>query len=148
MKKTIGLGINLLIGVLFIVFASYVQAKHETEIKVTEIRSPKGKILLNVFKDNFSYDDEKPFKQLAFDKKEINNGTLNISCELEPGTYGFTVVDDENNNGKIDKNFIGVPKEGFGFSNFFMEKMKKPKFDDFKVDLKTQSKIIIRVKYM
>jgi uncharacterized protein (DUF2141 family) len=148
MKKTIVLGINLLIGMLFIVLASYIQAKHETEIKVTEIRSAKGKILLNVFKDQAGYDDQKPFKQLAFDKKDITNGTINISCELEPGTYGFTIVDDENNNSKIDKNIIGVPKEGFGFSNFFMEKMKKPKFDDFKVDLKTQPKIVIRVKYM
>jgi uncharacterized protein (DUF2141 family) len=58
------------------------------------------------------------------------------------------MVDDENGNGKIDKNLVRIPKEGFGFSNFFMEKMKKPTFDDFKVDLKTQSKIEIRVKYM
>lgn len=148
MKKTIVLGVNLLIGVLFIGLASYIHANHDTEIEVTGIRSPKGKIVLNVFKDNASYDDEKPFKKLAFDKKNITSGTLNINCELEPGTYGFTVIDDENDNGKIDKNFIGVPKEGFGFSNFFMEKMKKPTFDDFKVDLRTQPKIIIRVKYM
>ncbi len=148
MKKTIVLGINLVIGILFIGLASYVQAQHQTDIKVTGIRSPKGKIWVNVFKDAASYDNEKPFKKLAFDKKGITNGTLNISCELESGIFGFTIVDDENDNGKIDKNFIGIPKEGFGFSNFFMEKMKKPKFDDFKVDLTTQPKIVIRVKYM
>ena len=148
MKKTIVLGINLLMGMLFICLASYIQTNRETEIKVTGIRSPIGKIVLNVFKDNASYDAEKPYKNFVFDKKAMANGTLTVDFEIEPGIYGFTIVDDENNNGKIDKNFIGVPKEGFGFSNFFMEKMKKPKFDDFKVDLKTQSKIVIRVKYM
>lgn len=135
-------------GLLFICLASYIQAQRVAEIKVTDIRSAKGKILLNVFKDNASYDDEKPYKKLTFDKKEIINGTLVLHCDLEPGVYGFTMVDDENDNGKIDKNFIGIPKEGFGFSNFFMEKMKKPTFDDFKVDLKSQPKIVIKVKYM
>lgn len=142
------LSINLLMGLLFICLASYIQAQRVTEIKVTDIRSAKGKILLNVFKDNASYDDEKPYKKFTFDKKEIINGTLVLHCDLEPGVYGFTMVDDENDNGKIDKNFIGIPKEGFGFSNFFMEKMKKPTFDDFKVDLKSQPKIVIKVKYM
>jgi uncharacterized protein (DUF2141 family) len=148
MKKTIVLGINLLIGMLFIGLASYIQAQHETEIVVTGVRSPKGKIQLNVFKDQASYSDEHPYKKLGFDKKDLANGTLTINCELEPGVYGFTIIDDENANGKIDKNFIGIPKEGFGFSNFFMQKLKKPSFDDFKVDLNTQQKIEVKVKYM
>ncbi|WP_091690927.1 DUF2141 domain-containing protein [Mucilaginibacter polytrichastri] len=148
MKKTIVFGINLLMGLLFICLASYIQAQHETAIKVTGIRSPKGKIVLNVFKDKATYDDEQPYKKLTFEKSALADGTLTISCELEPGIYGFTMVDDENSNGKIDKNIIGMPKEGFGFSNFFMQKMKKPVFDDFKVDLKTQQKIEIKVKYM
>jgi uncharacterized protein (DUF2141 family) len=147
MKKTTVLGINLLIGLLFIFLASHIQAQ-ETQVKVTGIRSPKGKIILNVFKDNESYDDEKPYKSFAFDKTGITDGTLVLKCKLEPGIYGFTMVDDENGNSRIDKNIIGMPKEGFGFSNFFMEKMKKPTLDDFKVDLKSQSKIEIRVKYM
>jgi len=148
MKKTIVLGINLLMGLLFIGLASYIQTQHETEIKVTDIRSAKRKILLNVFKDNASYDDEKPYKKLIFEKNEMTKGMLVLRCELDPGIYGFTMVDDENGNGKIGKNIIGIPKEGFGFSNFFMEKMKKPTFDDFKVDLKFQSKIVIKLKYM
>jgi len=147
MKKTTVLSINLLMGLLFIFLASYIQAQ-ETQVKVTGIRSPKGKIILNVFKDNASYDDEKPYKTFTFDKTGIADGALVLKCELEPGVYGFTLVDDENGNGKIDKNLVRIPKEGFGFSNFFMEKMKKPAFDDFKVDLKSQSKIDIRVKYM
>ncbi|SDD40894.1 Uncharacterized conserved protein, DUF2141 family [Mucilaginibacter pineti] len=148
MKKTIVLGINLLIGVLFIGLASYTQTQRETEITVTGIRSPKGKIQLDVFKDQASYNNEQPYKKLGFDKKALVNGTLTINCELAPGIYGFTIIDDENANGKIDKNIIGMPKEGFGFSNFFMQKMKKPSFDDFKVDLKSQQKIGIKVKYM
>lgn len=147
MKKTIASGINLIIGLLFISLTSFIQAQ-ETSVKITGIRSAKGNIILNVFKDNETYNKEQPYKKLTFDKKAISNGTLLINLTLEPGMYGITLLDDENGNGKIDKNLIGIPKEGFGFSNFFMEKLKKPTFDDFKVDLATPAKVDIRVKYM
>ena len=41
-------------------------------------------------------------------------------CDFEgipAGTYALVVLHDENMNGKIDTNWIGVPKEGYGFSN-------------------------------
>lgn len=44
----------------------------------------------------------------------------NTSCNfsnVEPGTYALAVVHDENSNGKLDKNFVGVPTEGYGVSN-------------------------------
>ena len=44
----------------------------------------------------------------------------NTSCSfsiVEPGTYAIAVVHDENGNGKLDKNFVGVPSEGYGVSN-------------------------------
>ncbi len=36
---------------------------------------------------------------------------------LPPGNYGVAVIHDENSNHKLDRNFIGIPKEGFGFAN-------------------------------
>lgn len=148
MKKSLVLGINLLMGLLLIFLASYTPAQQKTEIKITGIKSPRGKIIVQVFKDQLSYDDQKPCKRFVFDKQGMADGILPVKLELEPGIYGFTLVDDENGNGKIDKNFMGIPKEGFGFSNFFMEKMKKPTFEDFKVDLKTAPNIVLKVKYM
>ena len=119
-----------------------------TQIRVSEIRSGKGQIILNVFKNNEDYEEEKVSKKLVFEKK-IENGSMIINCTLDPGTYGITLIDDENKSGELNKNMLGIPKEGFGFSDFFMEKMKKPAFDDFKVNVKNQNnKISIRVKYM
>jgi uncharacterized protein (DUF2141 family) len=147
MKNKFLSGLHLAAGMLLIVLSSAMQLR-ETEVNVTGIRSLKGNIVINVFKDDAGYNDEKPYKQFTFDKKAMANGTLTVRCNLEEGVYGITLLDDENGNGKIDKNFIRVPKEGFGFSNFFMEKLKKPAFDDFKVDLKTRPKVNIKVKYM
>lgn len=36
---------------------------------------------------------------------------------LAPGNYAVAAIHDENSNHKLDRNFLGVPKEGFGFAN-------------------------------
>ena len=37
--------------------------------------------------------------------------------DLPPGDYGVAAIHDENRNAKLDRNVIGIPKEGFGFAN-------------------------------
>ena len=37
--------------------------------------------------------------------------------DIPPGTYALAVSHDENMNGKLDTNWLGIPKEGYGFSN-------------------------------
>jgi uncharacterized protein (DUF2141 family) len=36
---------------------------------------------------------------------------------LPPGDYGVAAIHDENRNAKLDRNLIGIPREGFGFAN-------------------------------
>lgn len=43
--------------------------------------------------------------------------TANAEWNLPPGNYGVAAIHDENSNHKLDRNFIGIPKEGFGFAN-------------------------------
>ena len=149
MKKIIFIYANLLFGLLCMLNVSAAFAQN-TKVKVTGIRSVKGQIVINVFKDEKTYDDEKPYKKLLFEKKDIVDGAIVLNCTLEPGIYGITLLDDENKSGDIDKNMLRIPKEGFGFSNFYMTKMVKPSFDDFKTEVKsnTENKIEIKVKYM
>ena len=54
---------------------------------------------------------------------------------LAHGTYGFSFFHDVNDNGKLDKNFIGIPKEPYGFSNDEKGTFGPPDFEDvsFKV---------------
>ena len=49
---------------------------------------------------------------------------------LPAGHYAISVMHDENSNGKVDTNFIGIPKEGVGASNDAKGSMGPPKFDD------------------
>lgn len=48
---------------------------------------------------------------------------------LSPGDYGVVAIHDENKNHKLDRNFIGIPKEGFGFANNPHVGLSAPQFD-------------------
>ena len=53
-------------------------------------------------------------------------------CEFSgvaPGTYDVSVFHDENSNGKLDANFMGIPREGVGASNDARGPLGPPKFD-------------------
>jgi uncharacterized protein (DUF2141 family) len=52
-------------------------------------------------------------------------------CDFEdvpPGTYALAVIHDENMNGKLDTNWLGIPKEGYGFSNGAKALLHAPSF--------------------
>ena len=38
-------------------------------------------------------------------------------ADIPPGRYALAVIHDENMNGKLDTNMLGIPTEGYGFSN-------------------------------
>jgi len=44
------------------------------------------------------------------------------------GTLAVAFIHDENGNGRLDKNFFGVPTEGYGFSNDARGSMGPPPF--------------------
>ena len=60
-----------------------------------------------------------------------HNATLSFA-DLPAGTYALACFHDENGNGKLDTNWIGIPKEGMVASNNAKGRMGPPKFDDAK----------------
>lgn len=50
--------------------------------------------------------------------------------DIEPGTYALAVIHDENMNGKMDTNWLGVPEEGYGFSSGATVSMSAPSFEE------------------
>ena len=55
---------------------------------------------------------------------------------LPEGTYAIALFVDANENLKIDKNFLGIPKEQYGFSNNAMGKLSGPSFEQAKFQVK------------
>ncbi|AUT03709.1 hypothetical protein CLI64_26795 [Nostoc sp. CENA543] len=86
-------------------------------VVVNGIRHQKGQICMRI------YDSEKGFP--LSDRSEVQSGCTRITGKsitkhfygLKRGTYAVAVVDDQNGNQKLDSDFFGIPKEGFGISN-------------------------------
>jgi uncharacterized protein (DUF2141 family) len=50
--------------------------------------------------------------------------------DLAPGTYAVGAYHDENNNGRLDTDFIGYPREGYALSNGVRAALSRPRFTD------------------
>jgi uncharacterized protein (DUF2141 family) len=55
--------------------------------------------------------------------------------DLPPGQYAAVAFQDSNGNGKLDKNFLGIPKEPYGFSNGARGSAGPPRFADAAITL-------------
>jgi uncharacterized protein (DUF2141 family) len=79
-------------------------------IEIGQLRNNNGKLLLEL--NNDKGEVIKGFAETISDGKCIL-----VITELKPGKYAFKYFHDENGDEKINTNFMGIPKEGYGFSN-------------------------------
>ena len=123
MKKSI-LSI-LLLGVSYFTNAQQVK----TNVDVHNVQKGKGAVVLNVYdkKENF-------LKRACFTKvQKVNQETMKFQIDLPRGTYAITVYQDLDNNGKLNSNWLGMPKEPVGNSTNFMPDGGAPTFQDCSV---------------
>jgi len=141
---------NHLITVLVLLLTAAGLEAQNIEVTVTGIRSDKGQIAVGVFRDNESFEAEKEYMGLKFPKEEVHNGTLTFNFSLTPGVYGLSVLDDEDSDLKMKYGMLGIPREGFGFSDYYHTGVTSPKFDSFKftVEENTVKKISVRMRYL
>ena len=107
-------------------------------IKVTGIKNLKGQLGILIFKneDGFPEDSGKAIKEVLI---PIEGEYIDYTFENLPfGEYAVSVMHDENQNDKLDTNFLGIPKEGTGVSNNIKSSMGAPKFKDARFELNEQ----------
>jgi uncharacterized protein (DUF2141 family) len=61
--------------------------------------------------------------------------------------YAVMVFHDENSNGKLDKNILGIPKEGYGASNNLARKMRPPTFDEARFSISSDQSVEVKLFY-
>lgn len=122
------------------------QSQSRLEVTVVNIKDTTGDIRVGIFKD------EKSFLKDAFIGQVVKAGKGQVSVVFEnvpDGTYALSVVHDENKNGELDSNVIGIPSEGFGFSNDAMGMFGPPSFEKSGFVLnKDDKKIKVTMRYL
>lgn len=98
------------------------------EIVIEHLESDRGVVIAVLLDSAEQYDSGDQFFQ-SDENVPIRDGRASVTFENVPfGTYAVKIFHDENANGKLDTNFVGFPKEGFGFSNDAMGKFGPPTF--------------------
>ena len=68
-------------------------------------------------------------------KRTIPGATATLRiADIAPGAYALSIFHDENNNGRLDS-FVGIPREGFGFSRNPVVRFGAPGFRQVRIDL-------------
>ncbi|MFK8043446.1 DUF2141 domain-containing protein [Congregibacter sp.] len=111
---------------------------------VTNVSEPVGQLMWVLYDSAEAYAGEG--QPVVSAKSRLDSDSVRITLhDLVPGRYAIKLFHDANSNGELDTNLIGMPTEGYGFSNN-AGRMGPPSFDDAAVDLKNDTAIEIKVR--
>jgi uncharacterized protein (DUF2141 family) len=125
-------------------------AQNNLEINIDNIKNNNGNIIIGL------YAEDNHFPRNASDGKTVKASTNGISVlfqNIKPGIYAVSALHDENRNEDLDQNKMGMPKEGFGFSNNAKGVLGPPSFKKAHIELHEGMKdtvlsISINMRYM
>ncbi len=102
---------------------------HPIFVTIKELRSQKGNVAVELYNDDAEHFIKKAARLMRVRvRAESENKTVRTCLPAPgPGTYAVVIYHDENDNHKWDRNWIGLPKEGVGFSRNPKLGLKKPK---------------------
>jgi uncharacterized protein (DUF2141 family) len=117
----------------------------ELIVTVTGVASDKGEIGCALFRapEGFPMDSAKATGLWQKAK------TGSVECRftnLSPGSYAVAVSHDLNANRKTDTNFVGMPKEDWGVSNNARPRLRAPRFEEARFDVKEGEAVRLEVK--
>jgi len=128
--------INLVRIILFLFITTFVHAQEEGNditLEIKGIDSNDGQMRIGLY-DSKDHWLKKPFKGMT---GKIIDGKCKASFSNIPdGTYAISVFHDENNDGKLETNFLGIPSEDTGSSNDAPARFGPPKWEDAKFEFK------------
>jgi uncharacterized protein (DUF2141 family) len=118
-------------SVIFLLFSFSLSAA-ELTVHVTGIdKTAGGNIMIGIFESEATFlQEEGSIIQASIPVSQAEEGLVMTKFELPLGkTYAIAAYHDANGNEKLDKNFFGMPQEGYGFSNNARSTFGPPTFE-------------------
>lgn len=138
---------NKILLALLLVSISTASFSQNQDIKIVidNVRDADGTMWVALFNSEEQFLKER-FRSL---KLTAQKGQVVGAFEnVPPGNYAISVLHDTNNNREVDKNAIGMPTEGVGFSNNVMGRFGPPDFKKASFEFPEQKEVVIKLKYM
>lgn len=102
------------------------------DVKFVGLKNAQGKICMNLFSGPSGFPRGDGSNLVGKKCTTAGNGATVKFTNLKPGGYAISALHDMNNDGKMNQNILGMPKEGFGFSNNPAVRLKAPSFGETK----------------
>ncbi len=136
-------------GFIIFIFLQQTLFSQTLKISITGLRNNSGSVILGFYNNDKAFAAETPLFTKVESKATTVNHVLTLNYkDIKPGTYGVVMLDDENNNNKMDYGWI-LPEEGYGFSNYNHFGLTKPKVSKFSFTITNENKVVeIKVQYL
>tara|TARA_R110002050_G_scaffold291824_1_gene446656 strand:- start:494 stop:913 length:420 start_codon:yes stop_codon:yes gene_type:complete len=111
-------------------------------VNISGLESDNGKVMIAL------YNDAEQFLSKRYKSAMIKSTDKKVTYIFEgvpKGEYAVSFFHDENDNNKMDTNFIGIPKEDYGCSNNATGFMGPPKYEDAKFIIEEHKSINIEI---
>src|SRR6478735_9758764 len=137
--KKLNISALMIIGLISV---SNLVAQNKIEVTIKNVKEAKGTLRVALF------NNENDFLKQPLESKIVKASATETNVvfdNLKPGEYAVSVIHDLNENKELDKGFMGIPQEPYGFSNDARGKFGPPSYEDSKLVVKGDLKISIKV---
>lgn len=136
---------NLQLILIFLLFSLPQTGTDRLVVKITGLKPLKGELYIAIHQrpEYFQVSDSAMIRKIV----KIENETQTVILDKVPaGRYAVAVYHDEDLNGKLNTNVVGIPREGYGFSNN-PKVPGRPKFEQAAFDFSRNDTIVINMIY-
>lgn len=114
-------------------------------VEVGKLRNLKGLLRCQIFDKADGFPSERPKAKVKVDQTPGGNFVTCTFNDLPAGTYAVAVLHDEDQDGVLATNFLGMPQEGYGASNNKLPGMSAPTFEDSRLRIEAGERRVIKV---
>ncbi len=112
------------------------------EIQIDGLQEGTGLMRIAFYDSEEIYLDQQ--QVTLFHEEQVRaQGSMHIHLQIPTGTYAIAVYHDVNSDKELNKNFLGLPKEPYGFSNNKMGTFGPPSFQESLIAIPQTKKIVI-----
>lgn len=138
---------RIIFSLISVCFFKQAAAQYQVTIHLQQIQSAAGYIKIAVFNQPVGFPNEqsKAYKLLTIPAQK---GNVKLSLgKLPPGKYALAVFHDENDDGHLNTNMIGIPTEGYAFSKKPEGSFGVPSFSSVAITIERKQEIDLLLSY-
>jgi len=109
---------------------TFVKTENQLRIHVLGLRSDRGDIRCSLFSSAEDFPNNGDLMAKITTAPIVDRSATCVFTGVAPGVYAVVLFHDENGDGKFNRNWIGLPEEGYGFSDDAPAHFRPPRFDE------------------